>query len=66
MHPVLQRIIDEARKTTRRIVLPESTDERMIVAARKATDEKIARISLVGKADDILKTAKTLESHFLV
>ncbi|RJP19658.1 MAG: phosphate acetyltransferase [Candidatus Omnitrophota bacterium] len=58
MHP-LERIINEAKRDMQRIVLPESTDSRMLEAARRATDEKIACVSLLGTPADIEKTAQT-------
>lgn len=46
-----------AKKTTKRIVLPESTDERLLQAAQIATQEGIAKIILLGKPEDIKKKA---------
>ncbi len=57
MHP-LERIINEAKANPLRIVLPESTDERMLEAARTATDEKIADVLLLGTASAIQETAQ--------
>ena len=37
-----------AQKLNKHIVYPDATDERAIQAARIATDEKLAKISLVG------------------
>ncbi len=58
MHPAIERILSEAKKANKTIVLPESTDERMLKAARKATDDGIAKIVLVGKESEILAKAK--------
>jgi len=57
MHP-LERIILEAQKNPLRIVLPESTDPRMLEAARQATDQKIAKVSLLGEPVKIREAAK--------
>ncbi len=56
MHP-LERIKQAAKDNPLRIVLPESTDERMLQAARQATDEKIAVVQLLGNPAEIQKAA---------
>lgn len=58
MHPLLERILQEAKKNKRKVVLPESTDVRMLTAARKATDEGVADIVLVGVPAQIEAAAK--------
>jgi len=58
MHP-LERIIQEAQRNPLRIVLPESTDPRMIEAARQATDKKVAKVSLLGFPAQIREAAKS-------
>lgn len=59
MHPI-ERIIHEAQNNPMRIVLPEATDERMLEAARKATEDKIAQIILLGESDPIAQGANAL------
>ena len=41
-------IKEKARSSVKRIVLPESEDERTIRAAAKALEEKLADIILIG------------------
>lgn len=56
MHP-LERILNTAKSNPLRIVLPEATDERMLDAARRATDEKTAHVLLLGVPAEIEKVA---------
>lgn len=58
MHPVIDRIIEQAKKQQKTIILPEAEDERMLRAARKAVDEKVARIILCGDERRIKKRAE--------
>ncbi len=58
MHTI-DRIKATARKNVQRIVLPESTDPRMLQAAVQVVKEKTAQLTLVGKPDDILQAART-------
>jgi phosphate acetyltransferase len=53
MNTVLSVISEKAVKLNKRIVLPDALDERAIKAARIATDRKIARVALVGKASEV-------------
>lgn len=41
-----------------RIVLPEGNDSRVLEAARKATDEGVAQVIVLGDEDEILRLAK--------
>lgn len=50
---LLKEIYDKARSKKRRIVLPESSDERVIRAAEKITQEGLAEIILLGKPDEV-------------
>lgn len=45
----IETIKDRVKGTNKRIVLPETMDERVLKAARKATDESLAKIILIGK-----------------
>ena len=54
----LDHIVALAQICPRAVVLPEAFDPRMLHAARKATDDKIAEIILLGKPADIEKTAR--------
>ena len=55
---IMKKIIDEAKKSVKTIVLPESTDKRVLEAANEASKEKIADIILVGKKEEILTACK--------
>ncbi|KAA3631408.1 MAG: phosphate acetyltransferase [Calditrichaeota bacterium] len=48
---VLTKIKDKAKTLKRRVVLPESTDPRMIQAAKKLVSDDIAKVTFVGDAD---------------
>ncbi len=62
MHP-LERILNEAKKNPMRIVLPEATDPRMLEAARRAADEKIAHVILISPQAEIETAAKESGTH---
>ena len=53
----INEIKERAKSDLKRIVLPESMDERVLKAAEIATKEKIARITLVGRKEEIVKLA---------
>ncbi len=54
-----ERVIEKAREARKRIVLPESGDERVIKAASIVAEERIAgEIILIGNPDGILKMAR--------
>lgn len=53
-----KRILDNARKHFKRIVLPESTEERNLKAADRLIAEKIAQVILIGNPAEI-KTASS-------
>jgi phosphate acetyltransferase len=53
----INRIIERARTSPRRIVLSEAEEPRMLQAAQRATHEGIARIVLVGPAAGIHEAA---------
>ena len=60
----MAKIIDDirvkAKQLKKHIVLPDSTDERAIQAARLILDEQIANISLIGNEEAILAKAKQI------
>ena len=56
----LNKIINIARSDTKRIVLPESSDPRILKAAVELTEEGIAKTILVGNPDLIHDQAKSL------
>lgn len=53
MTPLLDSIRKKAASLNRHIILPDATDERSIHAARKVTDDGLARISLIGSEKEI-------------
>lgn len=55
---VMESIWRRAKEDVQHILLPEGTEPRTLHAARKATDEGLARISLVGDRDEIAGIAK--------
>ncbi|NLA49439.1 MAG: phosphate acetyltransferase [Bacteroidales bacterium] len=57
---LLEKIKANARKSNKRIVLPEAYEERIIRAADIAIDENIAQIILIGNPDEIRDHAARL------
>lgn len=57
---LINNIIERAKKVNKRIVLPESEDERVLTAASKIIEEGIAQIILIGKKEEILNKASEL------
>ena len=55
---ILESILDRARVSPRRIVLPESDDARVLTAAARIAREGIARVVLVGGKESILQSAE--------
>ena len=49
----IEEIKQKARNTIKTIVLPESTDIRVLEAARKVTDEGFAKVILLGDVDNL-------------
>ena len=60
----IDEIKEKAKKDIKTIVLPESTDVRVLEAASKIKNEKFANVVLVGNEDDINKLAN--ENNFLI
>lgn len=57
---VMQRVAERARRDPRRVVLADGYNDSIIRAAALVTQEGIARITLLGKPDRILRTADEL------
>ena len=55
---VIGRIHDRARAASRRIVLPEGTEARTIEAAATAARAGLARVTLLGRRDEITAAAR--------
>lgn len=51
---IINNIIDRAKKSKKKIVLPESMDVRVLKAASQASIDGIADIILIGKKEDML------------
>ena len=54
----INKIREKAKKNIKKIVLPEATDERVVVAASKIVKEKLALPILIGKKSEIEEIAK--------
>lgn len=54
----MEALKDKARSNPKRVILPEGEDIRIIEAASRAANEKVAKIMLVGKRQEIEGTAK--------
>lgn len=55
---LIKEIIEKAKAHPQHIVLPEGTEERTLRAANDILRDKIARITLIGKPNDITNKAK--------
>lgn len=61
MNALLQQIRSKASSLHKHILLPDALDERAISAARIITDERIAKVSLVGPHAEITAKAAALK-----
>ncbi len=52
---------ERAKSEIKTIVLPESTDIRVLEAARKVTDEGFAKVILLGKREELQEIAKGID-----
>ena len=55
---LIEKIIARAQANRQRIVLPEATEERTLIAADKALADKLADIILIGNPDEVHALAK--------
>lgn len=53
----IEKLLEEAKKLNKKIVLPESEDERILQAAARLTKEKLTGVVLVGEPDKIKAAA---------
>ena len=58
---LIDGIKEKARRLNRRIVLPESTEERTLRAADRIIVEELARVILIGNREELLKQAHDLK-----
>jgi phosphate acetyltransferase len=56
---VIERIKQKAKAKNKRVVLPEGTEERMILATKKILEEGLAQVTLLGDEDHIKELAKS-------
>ncbi|NIN01103.1 MAG: phosphate acetyltransferase [candidate division Zixibacteria bacterium] len=56
---VIQEIKKKAKAKKKRVVLPEGTEERMILATKKIVAEGLAEVTLLGDEDRIKKLARS-------
>lgn len=57
---LIQQIKDKAKTLQKRIVLPETQDERILQAANQAIEEGLAEIILTGNPETVLQQGKKL------
>jgi phosphate acetyltransferase len=62
---LISRIIEKAKKNKKRIVLPESFEERTLKAADIIIQDNVADIILIGNKDKILKKASLLNLKYI-
>lgn len=62
---LLESIKEKARKLNKTIVLPESSEQRTLMAANEVIKEKIASIVLLGKKSEILSEAQKLNLDYI-
>jgi len=55
---VLERIHERARAARRHIVLPEGTEPRTVQAAAAVVRESLARVTLIGRREEVLAVAR--------
>ncbi len=57
----MAKILEQAAVLKKTIVLPESNDDRIIIAAKRITDQGIAKIILLGPEKEIMQRMARLE-----
>lgn len=58
-HPIMERVWDSAVVAQKRIVLPETEDERTLIAADLITKHNLAQVTLLGNPDRVRQLAKS-------
>lgn len=53
-------LVKKSRENVKRIVLPEGNDDRILIAAQKVLDRKIAHITILGNPEEIKSRAREL------
>jgi phosphate acetyltransferase len=54
----MERVWERAREAQKRIVLPETEDERTLLAAEMITKARLGQVILIGKEEEVHKKAK--------
>lgn len=54
---IIEELVERARRAVRRLVMPEGQDERILRAARRLSDERIARPIVLGEAGELAVAA---------
>jgi phosphate acetyltransferase len=62
---LLQQIRAKAKQHSKRIVLPEGTEERTLKAANEVLEEGLAQIILIGNPDEIKKLASEMSLNHI-
>ena len=57
---LFERLTKKAQEHPQRLVLPESTEPRTLMAADQIMEKKAAKVIFIGKKDEIVKTAVNL------
>ena len=57
----IETIKEKARNSIKTIVLPESTDIRVLEAARKVTDDGFAKVILIGNRNELQEIAGEID-----
>ena len=63
MSSIINDIKNKAKKNLRTIILPESSDKRVIEAAKIITKEKIANIILIGDKEKIINSEELIKNN---
>ena len=66
MSSIMNNIKNEAKKNIRTIILPESSDKRVIEAAKIITQEKIANIILIGDKKKIINSEELIKNNITI
>ena len=66
MSSIMNNIKNEAKKNIRTIILPESSDKRVIEAAKIITQEKIANIILIGDKEKIINSEELIKNNITI
>lgn len=59
---LLDQLKSQVKRTKKRIVLPEATDDRTLAAASKLCGEELIEVTLLGNADAVRKRAREIDA----